>query len=214
MPAPLVIGAVAAASALFGSVAAVGARATGKAYLTRTLNAHRPAIEKWALSAVFEKMGLPDLMEGGSLNQGAFTDAINERILGASGSSGFKFTNLFDRDAIRRDAFKFGVKQAAKESGLKIEDVSEQGLKDALKARMVELVEAELTAEDVGELTRDAKDVWEIIQLYKAYRKAAADGEAAENGGRKPLINTPEAVKNRARQAKFRQGHKKKWVAK
>lgn len=210
MPVPLVIGAVAAASALFGSVAAVGARSAGKAYLTRTLQAHRPAIEKWALSAVFEKMGLPDLMEGGSLNQGAFTDAINEKILG---SSGFKFSNLFDRDAIRRDAFKFGVKQAAEESGLQLDDVSEQGLKDALKARMVDLVEAELTADDVGELTQDAKDVWEIIQLYKAYKKAAADGESAENGGRKPLINTPEAVSNRARQAKYRAGHKKAWVA-
>lgn len=211
MVAPLVIAGVAAASALFGALTTEGVKTSGKAYLYRQLHKHRPEIERWAMGAVFEKMGLPDLVEGGALNQGAFTDAINAKIMG---SSEFKFSNIFDRDAIRRDAFKFGVQQIGSQAGFEVDDVSEAGLKDAIKGHIMKLVEEEISADEVGELTQDAKDVWEIVQLYKAYKKAAKDGQAAENGGRKPLINTPEAAANRARQATYRKAHKKRWVPK
>ena len=211
MPAPLVLAGVAAVGAIFGALASEGVRTAGKAYLQRTLNTHRPEIEKWALSCVFERLGLPDLMDEGKLNQGAFTDAINSTFL-AGGE--FKFSNVFDRNAIRRDAMRFGVMQVGSEAGLQIEDVSEKGLTDALKGYMMKLVEEELTAQDVGELTQDAKDVYEIIKLYRSYKKAESDGEAAERAGRRPLINTPEAAANRERQARYRANHRKRWVPK
>ena len=208
MPLPLLL-VIPGVTALGGLGATVGKDAA-KSFLKRQLNLHREDIEKWALSSVFEQMGLPDLM-GENVDKQSFTTAVNSSFL--SGSE-FKFTNLFDHEAVKRDAFRFGVMQAASEAGLQLEDVSQKGLVDSLRAWVLQLLEEEITAEDIGELTQDARDVYEILQTYRKYKKAAADGEAAEDAGRKPLINTPEAAANRERQARYRANHKKQWVPK
>lgn len=210
MPIPLVIAGVAAVSSLGGALAAGGAKSVGAAYLKRTLSRHTEEIERWALSNVFEKMGLPDLM-GESLNRHSFTQAVNTAFL--SGQD-FQLTNLFDAEAVKNDAIKFGLLQVADQAGLNLETVSINGMRDAIRAWIMQLVEDELLMDEVGELAQDARDVYEIIQLYKKYKKAEQDGEAAEAGGRKPLINTPEAAANRERQARYRANHKRVWTSK
>lgn len=208
MPVPLVVGAIAGVSALAGTGAAMVGREYARAFLKRQLFKHRDEIEKWALSAVFEQFGFPDLT-GENVDRKSFTEAINQKFLS---ESGFQFTNLFDQEAVKRDAFKFGVQRIAEEAGLTLEDVSEKGLVDALRRWVFELIGEELTNEDLGELTQDAKDVWEIVQTWHKYKKAADEGQDAEDKGRRPLINTPAAQKNRERQARYRANHKKIWV--
>ncbi len=208
MPAPLIVGAIAGVSALAGTAGAMVGREYARAFLKKQLFKHRDEIEKWALSAVFEQFGFPDLT-GENVDRKSFTEAINQKFLS---DSGFQFTNLFDQESVKRDAFKFGVQRIAEEAGLTLEDVSEKGLVDALRRWVFDLIGEELTNEDLGELTQDAKDVWEIIQTWRKYKKAAEDGQEAEDSGRKPLINTPAAQKNRERQARYRANHKKIWV--
>lgn len=208
MPAPLIVGAIAGVSALAGTGVAMVGREYARAFLKKQLFKHRDDIEKWALSAVFEQFGFPDLT-GENVDRKSFTEAINQKFLS---DSGFRFTNLFDQESVKRDAFKFGVQRIAEEAGLTLEDVSEQGLVDALRRWVVDLIGEELTNEDLGELTQDAKDVWEIVQTWHKYKQAADDGMDAEDKGRKPLINTPGAQSNRERQARYRAAHKKIWV--
>lgn len=208
MPVPLVVGAIAGVSALAGTGAAMVGREYARAFLKRQLFKHRDEIEKWALSAVFEQFGFPDLT-GDNVDRKSFTEAINQKFLS---ESGFQFTNLFDQESVKRDAFKFGVQRIAEEAGLTLEDVSEKGLVDALRRWVFDLIGEELTNEDLGELTQDAKDVWEIVQTFRKYKTAAEDGQEAEDKGRRPLINTPAAQKNRERQARYRANHQKIWV--
>lgn len=208
MPVPLVVGAIAGVSALAGTGAAMVGREYARAFLKRQLFKHRDEIEKWALSAVFEQFGFPDLT-GDNVDRKSFTEAINQKFLS---ESGFQFTNLFDQESVKRDAFKFGVQRIAEEAGLTLEDVSEKGLVDALRRWVFDLIGEELTNEDLGELTQDAKDVWEIVQTFRKYKTAAEDGQEAEDKGRRPLINTPAAQKNRERQARYRANHKRIWV--
>lgn len=210
MPAPLVIAGIAAASALVTTVAAQLGSEAARAFLKRQLSRHSEEIEQWALSNVFETMGLPNLMEGG-LNKQSFTQAVNASFL--SGSD-FQFTNLFDSQAIRGDAMKFGLMQAAAQAGLQLENVSIKGMSDALKKWVMDLIEQEISADEMGELLQDAADVYEIVQLYRKYKAAEKEGEAAESEGRKPLINTPEAQANRERQARYRASHRRVWVEK
>lgn len=210
MPVPLVIAGIAGASAVTGAIASSGLQGWGKAYLKRTLSRHSKEIEQWALASVFEKMGLPDLVnDDGRVDRRSFTAAVNASIL--SGQE-FQLTDLFDSQAVKNDALKFGLLQVAQQAGLEVEHVSVQGLGDAVRAWVMDQVAEELTAEDVGELIQDAKDVYEIIQLYKRYKKAEQDGGGDEDGGRKPLINTPEAISNRERQARYRANNKRRWV--
>lgn len=208
MPAPLIVGAIAGVSALAGTGAAMVGREYARAFLKKQLFKHRDEIEKWALSAVFEQFGFPDLT-GENVDRKSFTEAINQKFLS---DSGFQFTNLFDQESVKRDAFKFGVQRIAEEAGLTLEDVSEKGLVDALRRWVFDLIGEELTNEDLGELTQDAKDVWEIVQTFRKYKTAAEDGQEAEDKGRRPLINTPAAQKNRERQARYRANHQKIWV--
>lgn len=212
MPIPLVIAGVAGASALFGSLTAGGSRSVAASYLKRQLSRNSEEIERWALSAVFERMGLPDLM-GETVNRQSFTNAVNSTFL--SGQD-FQLSNLFDAQSVRNDAMRYGMLQVAEQAGLQLETVSVAGMKDAIQAWIMQLIEDELTADEVGELAEDARDVWEIIQLYKRYKKAEQDGagEDGGEGGRKPLIQTPEAISNRERQARYRANHRRKWVSK
>lgn len=214
MPIPLVIAGISGASALFGATAsglvAGGSKSVGAAYLKRQLSRNSEDIEKWALSAVFEKMGLPDLMDG-SLSRASFTDAINASFL--SGQD-FQLTDIFDSEAVKRDATRYGLKALADQAGIPVKTPTLTGMKDAIREWVMQLVEDELTMGELGELTQDAKEIYDIVQLYRKYKAAETDGEAAESGGRKPLINTPEAASNRARQKKYRDGHKRVWQAK
>ena len=207
---PLVIAGVSGASALFGAATAGGSRSLAASYLKRQLSRHTEEIEKWALSAVFEKMGLPDLT-GEGLNRQSFTQAVNATVL--SGQE-FQLTNLFDAQAVRNDAMRFGMLQVADQAGIPIETASLAGMRDGIRAWIMQLIEEEISADEVGELIEDARDIYEIIALYRKYKKAEADGEAEENGGRKPLINTPEAQSNRERQARYRANHKRVWTSK
>ena len=182
----------------------------GAAFLKRQLSRHSEEIERWALANVFERMGLPDLMDEG-ISREKITDAINQTFL--SGQE-FQLSNVFDREAVRRDAIKFGLQQVASQAGLRVETPTLAGMRDAIKEWVVQLVADELTMQELGELTQDAKEIYEIVKLYQRYKKEAADGEAAEAGGRKPLINTPEARSNRERQKRYRDSHKRVWQPK
>lgn len=205
MPLPLVLAGIAGASAL--GVSAVNS-SIGRAFLKRQLSRNSEEIERWALAAVFEQLGLPDLTDGG-LNKQSFTQAINDTFLQ---DQTFKFTNIFDATAVRNDALRAGLLQAAEQAGLQLENVSIEGMTEAIRLYVLELVQEEISADEAGDLLQDAKDIYEIIALYKRYKKAESDGEQEEGDGRKPLINTPEAASNRERQARYRANNKRVWV--
>ena len=211
MPIPLVLaGAVAGASALGGAAAGAVTSTAGRVFLKRQLSRHSEEIEKWALSAVMEQLGLPDLVDG-PINRETFTKAINQNFLSGYG---FELSNVFDPVAVRQDALKFGLVKVADQAGFQLEDVSVKGLSDAIREWVISIIEDEIAMDEAGELLQDARDILEIVQLYRRYKKAQKDGEAAEADGKKPLINTPEAKSNRERQARYRANHKKVWVSK
>lgn len=218
MPVPLVIAGVASLGAVGGALTASGARAWGAAYLKRQLSRHQKEIEQWALANVFERMGLPDLTDGQGVDRLAFTRAVNNQFLSGSG---FEFSNLFDAQAVKNDSLKFALLQVAQQNGLALEHVSIDGMKDAIRMWILEMIQEEISAEEMGELIEDARDVWEIVELYKRYKKAEAEagGDGSDRGDvgpgdKKPLLMTPEAINNRERQARYRANHKRVWVAK
>lgn len=209
MPLPLILlGAVSGVTALGGAAAGAVTSTAGKAFLKRQLSRHSEEIEKWALSAVMEQLGLPDLVDG-PINRQTFTDAINNNFL--SGNE-FQLSNVFDPVAVRKDALKYGLVKVADQAGLTLDDVSVKGLGDAIREWVISLIEDELAMDEAGELLQDARDILEIVQLYRRYKKAQKDGEDAGGDGKKPLINTPEAISNRERQARYRAKNRKVWV--
>ncbi len=196
MPLPLVLAGVAA----IGS----GVYAVSKPFLHRYLMTQRPAIEEWALKNALEAIGLPDLMDE-KLTRESFTGAINNHFL--SGSD-IQLTNLFDAKATKKDIEAYTLKKAAKELGIELVHATVDGMKDALKDWICDQIKEQIGASS-GDLIDGAKDLSRVLIIIKSVRKNLdANGQPVPPP---PVADTPAAISNRERQAKYRASHTRHW---
>lgn len=173
------------------------AASAARPFVERYLRKHQAEIEEWALANAFEAMGLPDLDK--SPSRADMTAAINERLL--SGSQ-LQLSDIFDADAIQRDALNFALTKAASDLGLAVDTNSVHGVRDALRGWVRDRVRAEIAGSG-DQMISDAKadpSIEERIQWVKD--RPPAPG----------LLMTPEAISNRERQARYRAKFGKMWV--
>lgn len=165
-------------------------------FLERYLRKHQAEIEAWALANAFEAIGLPDLAQNPTRED--ITAAINAKFLAGSG---YELTNIFDAQAIKDDALKFGLRRAASEVGVNLETETVKGMREALQGWIRSEVVAQLQAGS-GDLVDNAKDVARVVAAIQAHNE-----RPAQPG----LLMTPEAISNRERQARYRAGRTKHW---
>jgi hypothetical protein len=192
MPLPLILAGAAAVSA---------AGTYALPFLKRYLRKHGPEIEAWAMANALEKIGLPDLTSD-TLSKEDFTAAINTRFLAGTD---VHLSNIFDSQAIKDDVGKSALKRAATELGIELKNATIEGMKDALAQYVRKQLEEQIGA-GAGELVDAAKSLKSELKLIEYAKEAAQKYEAG-------LDQSPAAVANRARQAKYRSQHTKRWEA-
>lgn len=168
-----------------------------KEAISAALNRYGADLEKWAIKAAAEQMGVhvdPD----GPINAQTITAALNE---GPLSGSGIEFTNIFDRDAILHDFKRLALARASVQ--LNLSDVqSVSGLRDGVRAMLREEVTKQIASE-AGGLIDAAKDLPQILR--------AIEGKQRTANWNAPRDFTPAGISNRQRQAKYRAGKTKHW---
>ena len=163
--------------------------------------------EDEAIREVFQKMGL-DIDPENGINERTLTDAINN---GPLAGSGVELTNIFDREAIKRDLTRLALVQAAQSGGLKLTSTTTEAVTEAVKTYIAEIVREEI--KNGGDIVDAAPDLVAIVKMIDAARKDYRN-EAGDVIESKPLLMSEAAIDNRRRQAKYRANHKRRWVAK
>ena len=157
------------------------------------------------MQAAFERIGL-DLDPSDGLTPQALTQAINA---GPLAGTGIELTNIFDRDACKRDVMRVAIDQAAGAFGLSVPDKSAEGLKAAVKAEITRRVMEQL-GEGAGDYIDAAPELVEVARQLRAGIKA---GLIDEHGNFVPpeLMQDEFHVKLRERQARYYANHGRKW---
>jgi hypothetical protein len=191
MPLPLILAGAA------GVVAGLHSAASAtRPFLVRFMRRHQAEIEEWALGNAFEALGLPDMDK--SPTRADFTDAINARFMAGSD---MQLSNAFDAQSIRQDALRFALKKAAGDLGIALESDTVPGMRDALRSWIRGEVVAQIEA-GAGPLIDGAKDQARVLAMVEYHQSRPADPG---------LLQTPEAISNRERQARYRANHTKHW---
>lgn len=163
--------------------------------------------EDAVIKDAFAEMGL-DIDPSDGINAQTLTAAINN---GPLAGSGVELTNIFDREAIKRDLKRLALVHAAQSMGLKLTSLTTESVQEALKAHAAEIVREEIAMG--GDLIDAAPDLVAIVKMIDAARKGYKN-EAGETVSEKPLLMSDAAINNRERQAKYRANHRRVWVAK
>lgn len=162
--------------------------------------------ESTAIKDAFQKMGL-DIDPENGINGRTLTDAINN---GPLAGTGVELTNIFDREAIKRDLTRLALVQAAQGAGLKLTSTTTEAVTEAVKTYIAEIVREEIKYG--GDIVDAAPDLVAIVKMIDAARKDYRN-EAGDVIESKPLLMSEAAIDNRRRQAKYRANHKRRWVA-
>lgn len=152
--------------------------------------------EGWAVRWAAAKAGL-DLDPDKPLNGYTLTQAINNGVLKDTGLS---FTNLLDGEAIKRDLRRIALQYVGETIGIKGVGTPHdlvQGMRGYASEYILSNKDA-LAALGI-------KPSAEMIRLIKDYQNGSKWNE--------PRDFTKDGISNRARQAKYRQRHAKKWIA-
>ena len=171
----------------------------------------RPYLEGYAkdvLQNALKSIGLPmDLDEDGAITPASVTRAINE---GPLAGTGIELTNVFSREACKRDLVRIGLQRAAAAYGVEIHDTSAEGLKEALKAHISQQFSEQLAA-GAGEWL-DA--VPELVELSRQLASAVRQGLIDEQGNyvAPELYSDPYHVSLRERQQRYAEKHGRVWV--
>lgn len=213
MPAPLVIGALAAIGASITALLATAGPSIAKAFVKRQLNRHRDKIEQWAMREAWEAVGLEG-MEDGNITAESFTQAINQHLLA---DSGVQLSNVFNRDAVRADLERYVFQRAAGQLGLNLERPTLEGLREAVHGWITDRVIQEINSNASVTLIADAQELARVMQAIERIRQVAKrqGREAAPLAApvpKKPLLMHPEAIANRERQRRYRATHSRRWV--
>ena len=184
MPFPAII-------AIVGGVAVVA---------ERTYNAFSPeinsAIGKYAAEEALERgLGIKLDLDG-VVNKKTITEAINRDVLGGE----IQFSNLFDRDSVRADLKRIALDQAAGSLGFS-GTLGVQGIRDAVMQQVAQELAAELEAQ-AGPAIDAAQPLVKFAEVLARPKDTTAS----------TIRDTsPQGESNRARQAKYRAGHKRVW---
>lgn len=178
-----------------------------KEEMARLLLGNVSEAEDAVIKDAFAEMGL-DIDPRDGINAQTLTAAINN---GPLAGTGVELTNIFDRDAIKRDLKRLALVHAAQSMGLKLTSLSTEAVQEALKAHAAEIVREEIAMG--GDLLDAAPDLVAIVKMIDAARKGYKN-EMGEQVSKKPLLMSDAAINNRERQAKYRANHRRVWVAK
>lgn len=162
-----------------------------------------------ALTAAFEKIGLEiDLSEG--LTPKTITEAINA---GPLAGTGIELTNIFDKEACKRDVMRIGLARAAEAYGIEVRDVSSvEAIRDTIKSYVSQQLDEQLMA-GAGEWL---DVVPELASLAREIASAMKQGLVDESGNlvQPGLMMDEFHVNLRERQARYAATHSRAWVAK
>lgn len=212
MAIPLVIAGVSASiGAIFAGAAELvpeAAKDIAKEEFMRLVMGDVSDLEKEVIQAAFTKLGL-DIDPEEGINATTITQAINN---GPLASTGIELTNIFDREAIKKDMQKLALAYAAQSMGIKPKSLKADDVKDAVREYVSEMVIDEISNGN-PEWLEEAKDLVAVVQMISEARRLYKEIEPGVFA--KPeLSNHPAAVSNRERQAKYRANHKRKWEPK
>lgn len=205
MPLPMVL--AAAGAALAGLYAAIpeSVKNIGREEIDRALAGELDDFLNEALTSAFERIGLqvdPD----GPLTPESLTKAIND---GPLAGSGIQFTNVFDREACKRDITRVAIAHAAGALGVTPSDMTVDGLRATVKSEITKRVMQQL-GEGAGEYLEAAPDLVALAKALDAGIRAGlidSQGRYIEPG----IAMDAYHVSLRERQAKYRAQHTRHW---
>ena len=205
MPLPLVL---AAGAALMGAIYAAvpeSGKDIAREEFERILIGDGDEFINEVIAAAFERIGL-DIDPDDGLTPQTFTDAINA---GPLAGTGLELTNIFDKDACKRDVMRIATGYAADAFGLNVADKSAEGLKAAVKQEITRRVMEQL-GEGAGDYIEAAP---ELVELARQLRAGIKAGLIDENGNYQApgLMMDEFHVKLRERQARYYANHGRKW---
>lgn len=212
MPAPLIIAGLAAVGAAITAAIATAGPSIAKAFVRRQLSRHREKIEKWAMAHAWEAIGLEG-MDPDNISAESFTKALNMHLLA---DSGIQLTNVFNKEAVRKDLERAVMQRAASQLGLQLERPTLDGLREAVHAWITDRVLSEINSGGMT-IIKDAQELAQVKDAIDRIRRIATrqgrEGLAlAAPIPKKPLLMHPDAVGNRKRQERYRQSHRRVWV--
>ena len=214
MAAPIAaIGAVVAAAgaAVYAAYQAIpeAAKDVAREEIDRAMRGEMDEYMASALGGAFEKIGLGNIDLSNGITPQAVTQAINE---GPLAGTGIELTNIFDKEACKRDMMRIGLARAAEAYGLEMKDTSMDGIKASIKEHLSAQLDAQIEA-GAGEWL-DA--VPELKDLARELARATARGWIDASGN---LLNPNDSVsmseyhiKLRERQANYAARHTRVWV--
>ena len=208
LPAAIAAVAAAAAATLAAVYALIPDAVTdiGKEEFDRMIRGDVEGYQAEAMKGAFASMGL-DLDPEQGLTPQALTDAINR---GPLAGTDIELTNIFDRDAVKRDLMRIGLARAADAFGVKITDTSAEGLKAAVKEEISRRVMDQL-GQGAGEWLEAAPDLVEVVRQLQAGMRAGLI-DAAGNFIAPELAMDEFHVNLRERQARYAARHSRQWV--
>lgn len=163
MPLPAVVWA--AMAAVGGAVGAHG----GPVLIRRIINEviDEGELIDAALEAASERIGVT--LTRDNLTPQGITDAINA---GPLAGTGIELTNIFDRDALKRDIGRVAVKYASDALGVKMPQ-SEDDLRELLREYATDELVAQLQAGSGPwiDAINASREVVEVLQAYRAAKE-------------------------------------------
>ena len=208
MALPIVIAAGAVLTAIYAAIPD-SVKDITKEEMERASRGEMEDFTEAALTAAFEKIGLEiDLSEG--LTPKTITEAINA---GPLAGTGIELTNIFDKEACKRDVMRIGLARAAEAYGIEVKDVSSvEAIRDTIKSYVSQQLDEQLMA-GAGEWL---DVVPELASLAREIASAMKQGLVDESGNLVPpgLMMDEFHVNLRERQARYAATHSRAWVAK
>ncbi len=162
-----------------------------------------------AMQGAFEKIGLGHIDLSGGITPQAVTRAINE---GPLSGTGIELTNIFDKEACKRDLMRIGLARAAEAYGVELTDTSIDGLKASIRDHISAQLDAQIAA-GAGEWL-DAMP--ELKELARELARATARGWIDAAGNLIPpgsnVSMSEYHINLRERQARYAARHTRVWV--
>lgn len=199
--------AAAAAAALAAIYAAVpeSVQRIAKEEMARMALGEVDEYENEAMKAAFATIGL-DIEPSEGLTPQAITAAINA---GPLAGTGIELSNLFDRDAVKRDLEKLALRYAAQAFGIELTSLRPEAIKEAVKGELRKKMLTQLS-EGAGEWLELAPD---LVHIARSLDEARRTGRMDAVGNFVPpeLAMDDYHVKLRERQARYRANHTRHW---
>lgn len=196
--------------AIGAALTALSLSAVGKPLIENIVKSYKKDLEEWALSHAFAAIGIPLTTETG-FSREAVTAAINA---GPLAGSGVVLTDVFDREAIKSDVKRIALEKAVAETGLEIKGLTVPDLRAALKAYVSNVAREQLESGD-GDIVAAAPALVEMLRMIREANKSDPAGPGGTPGYHPgpavPVDPSPEAEKNRERQARYRGAHTRHW---